>query len=490
MKLLTPDELEAALRDIGARRYHRLHPFHKLLHSGKCTKGQVQAWALNRYYYQAMIPIKDASLIAAAATTRRSAANGARASPITTAMARTTAASRGGSGSPMAWVSTATTSPRCAGCCRERASPWRLTCASCARKSLLEAIASSLTELFSPQIITERVEGMLASYSFVTRETLAYFDKRPPQAKKDSDFALGNTARRTRARPSSSSRCWRRWSSNAACCGRCATRFSTPMSIPKKYRPARSRRAADGAQGFGYVTSPWDTSQSSASSNPAAPWPRVRSAYRRRNPSLARDEGATVWSGCSLREKGSLLLRSSATTLRTIGHHSFSSLRVNCAGLLRRVDRAYRCRARWNRSITSGIGDDRRGRSALSFWTIGVWHARRHHHHDPAARHHARHGLADRVGRSGRFGRRFSERDAQEPDAAVLGSRRQAGEALEHDRDAARHHVVDRHRGAGRMHERDVGLGALRGTARRSDATGRRDWSPRTACRPGSRWRA
>ena len=64
MKLLTPDELEAELRDIGAKRYHRLHPFHGLLHGGQCSKGQVQAWALNRYYYQAMIPIKDASLIA------------------------------------------------------------------------------------------------------------------------------------------------------------------------------------------------------------------------------------------------------------------------------------------------------------------------------------------------------------------------------------------------------------------------------------------
>jgi pyrroloquinoline quinone biosynthesis protein D len=57
-------------------------------------------------------------------------------------------------------------------------------------KSLLEAIASSLTELFSPQIISERVEGMLASYPFVTRETLAYFDKRPPQAARVADFAL------------------------------------------------------------------------------------------------------------------------------------------------------------------------------------------------------------------------------------------------------------------------------------------------------------
>ncbi|HEY6026033.1 MAG TPA: pyrroloquinoline quinone biosynthesis protein C, partial [Pseudolabrys sp.] len=63
MSVLSPDALEAALRDIGARRYHRLHPFHHRLHSGQCTKGQVQAWALNRYYYQACIPLKDASLI-------------------------------------------------------------------------------------------------------------------------------------------------------------------------------------------------------------------------------------------------------------------------------------------------------------------------------------------------------------------------------------------------------------------------------------------
>jgi pyrroloquinoline quinone (PQQ) biosynthesis protein C len=52
VKPLTPQELEAKLRAIGAQRYHRLHPFHALLHGGKCTKGQVQAWALNRYYYQ------------------------------------------------------------------------------------------------------------------------------------------------------------------------------------------------------------------------------------------------------------------------------------------------------------------------------------------------------------------------------------------------------------------------------------------------------
>jgi coenzyme PQQ biosynthesis protein C len=57
-------------------------------------------------------------------------------------------------------------------------------------KSLLEAVASSLTEMFSPQIIGERVEGMLKSYDFVSADTLAYFSKRPPQAQRDANFAL------------------------------------------------------------------------------------------------------------------------------------------------------------------------------------------------------------------------------------------------------------------------------------------------------------
>jgi coenzyme PQQ biosynthesis protein C len=65
-------------------------------------------------------------------------------------------------------------------------------------KTLLEAIASSLTELFSPTIINERVEGMLKSYSFVTADTLAYFSARPPQAQRDSDFALDYVKQKAR----------------------------------------------------------------------------------------------------------------------------------------------------------------------------------------------------------------------------------------------------------------------------------------------------
>ena len=63
---LEPAALEQALRAIGAARYHDKHPFHKLLHGGKLTKRQVQAWALNRYYYQSHIPLKDAALMSRA----------------------------------------------------------------------------------------------------------------------------------------------------------------------------------------------------------------------------------------------------------------------------------------------------------------------------------------------------------------------------------------------------------------------------------------
>jgi len=189
MNLLSPEELEAALRDIGARRYHRLHAFHHLLHGGKCSKGQVQAWALNRYYYQAMIPVKDASLIARCLDTdirrewRRRLADhdGAQA----------------GEGGIARWLKLTD------GLGLDRdyvVSLDGLLPATrfavdayvhfVAEKTLLEAIASSLTELFSPVIITERMDGMLKSYDFVTAETLAYFTARPPQARQDSDFAL------------------------------------------------------------------------------------------------------------------------------------------------------------------------------------------------------------------------------------------------------------------------------------------------------------
>ena len=58
---MSPDELEAAFQEVGRTRYHNLHPFHGLLHAGKLSRGQVQAWALNRYYYQSTIQASRAA---------------------------------------------------------------------------------------------------------------------------------------------------------------------------------------------------------------------------------------------------------------------------------------------------------------------------------------------------------------------------------------------------------------------------------------------
>ena len=189
MSVLSPDALEAALRNIGAKRYHRLHPFHHRLHSGQCTKGQVQAWALNRYYYQACIPLKDASLIGRCEDRdirrewRSRLVDHDGESADDGGIARWLRLTDG-LGLPRAdVVSTRLLLPATRPAVDAYVRFVR-------EKTLLEAIASSLTELFSPTIIGERVAGMLAGYSFVTRETLAYFDKRPPQANRDSAFAL------------------------------------------------------------------------------------------------------------------------------------------------------------------------------------------------------------------------------------------------------------------------------------------------------------
>src|SRR5215472_13726554 len=189
MKLLSPEELERALRDIGAKRYHRLHPFHAMLHGGKCSKGQVQAWALNRYYYQAMIPIKDASLIARCDD------------PPTRRAWRSRLIDHDGDAEGQGGIARWLKLTDGLGLAREYVvSLDGLLPATrfavdayvhfVGEKSLLEAIASSLTELFSPGIIQERIEGMLKNYDFVTAETLAYFSQRPPQAERDSRFAL------------------------------------------------------------------------------------------------------------------------------------------------------------------------------------------------------------------------------------------------------------------------------------------------------------
>lgn len=186
---ISPAELEARLRAMGAERYHNLHPFHRLLHSGQCSKGQVQAWALNRYYYQAMIPQKDAALIGRCEDqeVRR----------VWRRRLEDQDGDEEGGGGVERWLKLTDG----LGLDRTMVKSARLILPATRfsvqayvhfvrERSLLEAIASSLTELFSPQILAERLSGMLSHYDYITPETMAYFEARPTQAARDAGFAL------------------------------------------------------------------------------------------------------------------------------------------------------------------------------------------------------------------------------------------------------------------------------------------------------------
>jgi coenzyme PQQ biosynthesis protein C len=183
--------MEEALRAVGAARYHHLHPFHEMLHSGACTKDQVRAWALNRFCYQRIIPTKDATILARMDGTelrriwrQRIVDHDGEIDDHPEGGLRRWLALTDGLGLERGYVTS-----------MQGALPAvRFACeayvAFVRERTLLEAIASSLTEMFSPMIIKARVSGMLKHYDFVSPETLRYFDKRLTEAPRDAEFAL------------------------------------------------------------------------------------------------------------------------------------------------------------------------------------------------------------------------------------------------------------------------------------------------------------
>lgn len=198
-RVLSAAELEARLRAIGAERYHDRHPFHALLHGGRLDRGQVQAWALNRYEYQRCIPLKDAALLARIED------------PQLRRVWRQRIVDHDGDGPDEGGIARWLRLTDALGLDRELVESGRglLPTTRFAtqayiqfvrERSLLEAIASSLTELFAPTIIGQRVAGMLANYDFVSKQALAYFDSRLHQAPQDADFALAYVLRHARSR--------------------------------------------------------------------------------------------------------------------------------------------------------------------------------------------------------------------------------------------------------------------------------------------------
>jgi len=186
---LSVNDFEAAIRAVGAERYHDKHPFHQALHGGKLAKGQVQAWALNRYIYQAAVPRKDAAFMGRVLDRelRREWAHrmldhdglGEEPGGIERWLVLTD-----GLGLDRGLV----TSMRAALPATRFAVESYVTFVR--EQPLTVAVASSLTELFAPKIHKERISGMLEGYDFIDDAVMAYFKRRLVQAPRDSDFAL------------------------------------------------------------------------------------------------------------------------------------------------------------------------------------------------------------------------------------------------------------------------------------------------------------
>lgn len=177
------------LRREGSSRYHDQHPFHRLMHAGKLNQYQLQQWVLNRYYYQTRIPIKDSLILSKSEDPRFRRAWLHR---ITDHDGKVE-----GEGGLELWLRLA----EGVGLEREPVASLehvlpgvRFACDAYVQlvreRSLVEAVASSLTEFFAPDLMSQRISAWETHYPWVDRSMLEYFRSRVPRARLDAEEAL------------------------------------------------------------------------------------------------------------------------------------------------------------------------------------------------------------------------------------------------------------------------------------------------------------
>jgi coenzyme PQQ biosynthesis protein C len=189
--LLSKAELRQRLQQVGEAMYHHKHPFHLHMHAGQLTRGQMQAWVLNRYYYQSRIPIKDAIILSKSEDVA-----------LRRAWRKRIIDHDGdsGVGGIEKWLQLA----EAAGLDRDYVISTRAILPGVryavdayidlvTNSSLLEAVSSSLTELFAGQLIALRMDALAKHYPWL-QNGLAYFQGRLTQAPEDAAFAFDYAA--------------------------------------------------------------------------------------------------------------------------------------------------------------------------------------------------------------------------------------------------------------------------------------------------------
>lgn len=191
----TRDEFEARLRERG-KAYHIHHPFNVMLNTGRATPEQVRGWVANRFCYQVAIPVKDAAILANCPD--RELRRG-----WVQRILDHDGFEIGGVRDPggiEAWLRLG----QAVGLTREevlderhvipalrfavdayvnfaRRAPWQ------------EAVCSSLTELFAPEIHKQRLATWPEHYRWIEPDGLAYFRNRVSQARRDVEQGLAIT---------------------------------------------------------------------------------------------------------------------------------------------------------------------------------------------------------------------------------------------------------------------------------------------------------
>ena len=177
------------LRAIGARAYHDKHPFHVAMNEGRLSPEALRGWVANRFYYQRNIPLKDAAILS------NCPVHEVRRVWIHRILDHDGNAENAGGIEAWLRLGEACGLPRAelmedrhlrpgvrfavdAYVNFARIKPWRV------------AIASSLTELFAPDLMKRRLAAFEKFYSWIDPRGLDYFRRRVTQAQRDSNEAL------------------------------------------------------------------------------------------------------------------------------------------------------------------------------------------------------------------------------------------------------------------------------------------------------------
>jgi len=202
------------LRAIGGRAYHDKHPFHVAMNEGRLSPEALRGWVANRFYYQRNIPMKDAAILANCPVREvrrawihrildhdgilsKSAEGGTPATPWEEELAEARSSTEGGI---EAWLRLG----EACGLPRDELLDNRHLLAGvrfavdayvnfARNQAWPVAIASSLTELFAPDLMTTRLEAFEKFYQSIDPRGLDYFRRRLTQARRDSDEALAIT---------------------------------------------------------------------------------------------------------------------------------------------------------------------------------------------------------------------------------------------------------------------------------------------------------